>query len=144
MAQGDTMIPKFKMKRELKTTQWLDGGKIKQYADTLPDGEYEVVIYLKPNWDVAQQRKYFHGPVLDFLVKECRGRGYSTTKAQLKLDFKNMYGKHKFRQTLQGAKNEAVSMSDYTKEDYTDLINGISSWLSDKWQTILPAPEDVA
>jgi len=136
------MIPKFPVDRIQGQTLWT-GELPKPYMDTLKDGKYYVVIYPVPDWTTDQQRKYFHGPVRDFVMKLFKGNGYVTTKGQIKEDFKCMFGRHKDVQTLQGKKNEPVSTSEYTKADYTELLDGINSYIQEKFHQPLPPPDSV-
>jgi hypothetical protein len=135
------MIPKFKMKRELKITQWLDGGKIKQYADTLPDGDYEIIIRSKIKWDVDKMRKFLHGPVIEHCVKEFKRQGCVYTKPQIKEWIKSEFG------PLSASNGSAVvipmSTSEWSFETYKNVLQDINDWSIESFGCELPAADEV-
>ena len=56
----------------------MDWGKFKRCISGLGDGEHEVILRPKVNWDVAQMNKYFHGPVRQHFVEGYRHIGWGT------------------------------------------------------------------
>ena len=137
------MIPKFKMKRELKITQWLDGGKLRQYADTLPDGEYEIIIRPKSKWDVDKMRKFLHGPVIDFLITQFKQQGNVFTKPQLKEWIKSEFGPHHYSELPGSSITLPISSSEWTFDTYKGVLQDLNDWCADAFGCELPAADDI-
>ena len=139
------MIPVFQAKKTLNTWSMPDDvvKRYNEHKSNLPDGEYEIVIRPKQTWDVAQMRKYFHGPVLEFVRLEVKRAGHVITKGQLKEDFKQMFGPTEPKKTLQGTKLIPRSTSTYDFDEYRDFINDISDWCKDKLKCDLPDTSEV-
>jgi len=117
-----------------------------RYTDTrkkLPDGDWEILIRKAVKWDTDQMRKYFHGPVLE-MVEGCeRNQGRSTSKNQLKIDLKTLYGP--MEDTVVGTKTIRVlkSTADYTFDEYRDFLKNINAFCIENYQCEIPPAEQV-
>ncbi|KKK66188.1 hypothetical protein LCGC14_2966600 [marine sediment metagenome] len=109
----------------------------------LPDGEWEVLIRKAIKWDTDQMRKYFHGPVLEFVEGCERNQGRSTSKAQLKIDIKTLYGP--MEDAIVGTKKIQVlkSTGDYTFDEYKNFLNNINAFSMENYNCEIPPAEQV-
>lgn len=104
----------------------------------------EIIIRKEINWDVAQMRKYFHGPVRAFILEELRKKPFLTTVEQLKYDFKLMYGPKFSRVSISGKTiEEPKSTADYTFDEYLAFLNRINEWCMENLHCELPPAEQV-
>jgi len=139
------MIPKFKTSKVMG--QWQTDAetctKIADYKRTCRNGEYYFILFPKIKWNTDQMRKYFHGPVLKFILGELRKKPYFTTKDQLKDDFKKMFGPKTEKRDLKGD-YIPLSTAEYSADEYQDLIKRIDEWCMEKLNTRVPTIEEVA
>jgi len=104
----------------------------------------EIIIRKEIKWDVAQMRKFFHGPVRAFILDELRKVGFITTADQIKKDFKQMFGPKTSRKSLTGKTiEEPKSMADYTFDEYLAILNSINAWCMENLNCELPPAEMV-
>jgi len=109
----------------------------------LADGEWEILIRRKISWDTDQMRKYFHGPVLE-MVRDCeRAQGRSTSKEQIKIELKTLYGP--VEDKVIGTKTIKVlkSTGDYTRAEYKEFLKDINAFCVENYQCELPPAEQV-
>ncbi|MCH8278331.1 MAG: hypothetical protein IIC12_05305, partial [Proteobacteria bacterium] len=67
---------KFKYQTVKGVTVVLDWSQFKTALAQHQRGE--IIIRKEINWDVGQMRKFFHGPVRAFILKELRKKGFIT------------------------------------------------------------------
>jgi hypothetical protein len=138
------MIPKFAFTVTNGTILMDDKTKQRRtdYMKTLKDGEYEDVIRPEIKWDTAQMRKYFH-LIMKFIRIECQKQGHVTTEAQLKLDFKEMFGPKVTKKTLLGVQEVPISTTLYDVEIYRQLITDVKAWCEDKMHFGIPDKDEI-
>lgn len=133
---------KFKYQTVNKVIVGLNWAQFKEAMMAFPRGE--IIIRKEINWDVAQMRKFFHGPVRAFILEELRKKGFITTADQLKDDFKLMYGPKFSRVSVSGKTiQEPKSMADYDFDEYFAILNRIKEWCQVNLQCELPPAEEV-
>ncbi len=104
----------------------------------------ELLVRKEIDWDVAQMRKFFHGPVRAFILAELRKVGFVTTADQIKDDFKLMFGPKISHKSLTGKTVEKPkSTADYSFDDYLNFLNRINEWSVEKLKCELPPAEQV-
>ncbi len=110
---------------------------------SLPDGEWEVLIRKAIKWDTDQMRKYFHGPVLEFVEGCERNQGRSTSKAQIKIELKTLYGP--MEEKTIGTKIIQIlkSTADYTFDEYCKFLKDINAFCMENYQCEIPPAEQV-
>jgi len=100
------------------------------------DGEYDIILRPRIKWDVAQMRKYFHGPVRDFIVCQFKELGLIYTKTQVKDYLKGKFG-------LIDERGFAESTATYDFKTYTEFLNNINFWCIETFECELPVAEQV-
>jgi hypothetical protein len=112
------------------------------YVRSLPDGEYEDVIRPEIKWDTDRMRKYFHGPVLKFIVEQFKGLGCLYSKDQVK-----EYLKLQFGPTTESKTGRMViipkSTSEYDFKTYTQFLKDINLWCIECFECELPPSDEV-
>jgi hypothetical protein len=138
------MNAKFLFQVAQHQVQMDDGTKTRktEYTKALPDGEYEMIIRKRVKWNTDRMRKYFH-LIMKFIRIECQKQGHVTTEAQLKLDFKDMFGPKEDKKTLLGKKQVPISTSYYDAEMYRLLITDVKAWCIDKMHFDIPDKDDL-
>ena len=106
-----------------------------------PEGE--ILLRKKIDWDVTQMRKYFYGPVLEFVEAQERGRGMSTGKQELKSRFKVVYGPYETFGLGKKVFNGPKSTGDYTFDEYVKFLNDIDAFCMDNYGCGIPPAEKV-
>ncbi len=110
-----------------------------EIKSSLPDGEYEMIIRPKMRWDTDQMRKYFHGPVLGFVVDQFKVLGHVYTKEDIKQYLKMSFGKTE----IVCGNAMPKSMSEYDFKTYTKFLNDINDWCIDIFECELPCAEQI-
>ena len=125
----------------------LDRDRFSQAIHAQKDGEYEIILRPKINWDVAQMRKYFHGPVLTFVQEQFKGVGCMYSKDQIKENFKYDFGPREEvpveKLAMRNTVGIAKSMAEYDFKTYTKFLNDINAWCIEAFQCELPTAEEV-
>lgn len=122
----------------------LDNARFKQVCSGLKDGDYELILRPKPNWDTDQMRKYFHGPVLKHFMDGYRNLGINMNKPAMKDELKGKYGARVITGIGHGKTIVTVkSTADYTTEDYKELLKGANLLSIDHLECELPPAEQV-
>lgn len=109
-----------------------------KYIRTLPDGIYEDIVRAEIKWDTDQMRKYFHGPVLKFVVEQFKVLGYAYGKEDVKHYLKDLCGlrtANKF--------NMLKSTSEYDFKTYVKFLNDINAWCITIFECELPPSDEV-
>lgn len=133
---------KFKYQTVKKVLVGLDWTQLKLALMQHERGE--IIIRKEIKWDVAQMRKFFHGPVRAFILAELRKVGFITTADQIKDDFKQMFGPKTSRKTLMGKTiEEPKSTADYSFDEYLAFLNRIDEWCTENLHCELPPAEMV-
>ena len=107
--------------------------------NSLADGDYEILIRPEIRWDVSQMRKYFHGPVIGFIMNEFKKLGHVYTKDEIKEYLKGSFGPKKEMQGEWFPK----STSAYDFDTYRDFLKNINDWSISVFGYELPSPEEV-
>ena len=105
--------------------------------------EGEVLLRKKIEWDVAQMRKYFHGPIRDFVEAQERQRGSSKGKAEIKSDFKQIYGPTEIKAIGNKIWTGPKSMANYTFDEYVKFLNDIDAFCMEYYGCGIPPAEKV-
>ena len=113
-------------------------------------GLYAVEIEPTNGRHSDPQRRYFHAVVIkalrEYLNDPAHGTGERFTKEQCK-DFivAKVFGARDLTHPLTGEVlipgGTRPSTANFTKEQYTDLIDGGRKWLKEKFGIITPAPD---
>lgn len=111
--------------------------------------EFEVFIRPKQKWDTGRMNRYFHGPVLAFVVEQFKILGYVFTKDQIKENLKLDFGpKEEISLEMQqrGFRNSAgiaKSTASYDFKTFTEFLNSINDWCVECFGFELPPSEQV-
>ena len=128
---------KFPFTMQNKTMINFDRTKFAMTQATLKEEtEYELVIRLKPKWDVEGMRKYFHGPVRKFIKSRFHSDGNHYSVDEIKEYFKYKYGK-------KDALGVPISTSHYDYEMYVQFLSDIKAWVRENLKAELPERDDV-
>ena len=124
-----------------RTIQGLDFNELKTAMLEYEEGE--LLLRKKINWDVAQMRKFFHGPVRAFIEELERKRGSSKGKEEIKADLKEIYGPREKR-TLGGKEFTFLkSTGDYDFDEYLKFLCDIDAFCMENYECGLPPAEQV-
>ena len=139
------MPAKFQLKRLSSTTQMTDETRARytNHINTLPDGDYEIIVRKAVKWDVARMRKYFHGPVLGFIVEQFKITGNVFGKTEVKEFLKKEFGQSYIVSMASVSRCFLRSTSSYTFEDYTKFLNDINAWCIECFGYELPPSDEV-
>jgi hypothetical protein len=114
-----------------------------ELISSLPDGDYEIIIRKQVKWDVDKMRKYFHGPVLGFIVEQFKITGNIFGKNEVKMMLKGLFGKSKDVKTGVHTTVVPCSASEYTFADYAKFLKDINAWCIECFQCELPPSNEV-
>lgn len=112
-----------------------------RYLSTKKDG-WQLLVIEKPQDKITlQQHRYYRGVVLPALQKAIHEAGAGMWPADdIHEEMKERYGVRKF---ILGGKREVIkSMADYTKDNYSEYLELLRAYLYDRFEIILPEPED--
>ena len=138
------MNHKFKFRIFSRQMLDLDNARFKQVCRGLPDGDYELILRPAMNWDTDQMRKYFHGPVLKHFMDGYRNLGINISKPDMKHELKYRYGVAVDKVVATGKyMSELKSTSEYTKDEYKELLKGANLLSIDHLECELPPSEQV-
>jgi len=140
-SQGNNMNHKFQYKVCKGQVVDLDWDRFRELHKGLPDGDYDLIQRPQISWDTEQMRKYFHGPVLKFVVEQFRGLGTSVSKSQAKEYLKAEFGPDVSVTGLCVA--VSVSTSEYDFETYKEFLTSINAWCVECFNCELPPAEQV-
>ena len=113
-----------------------DKDRFTQMLRTAKDGDYEILFRKKVDWNTDQMRKYFHGPVLEFIREQFKVLGSLYSKGQVKEFLKSEYGdKDKMSVPL--------STSAYDRDRYIKFLKDINLWCIECFECELPPSEEV-
>ncbi len=120
----------------------MDWLRFKDVTVHLPDGDYDLIVRKQISWDVAQMRKYFHGPALGFIVDQFRRLGSSMSKNQIKEYLKSEFG------PCSAIAHSSIppmpdSMADYDFETYKKFLTDVNCWCVECFNCELPPAEEV-
>ncbi len=105
--------------------------------------EGEILLRKKIDWDVAQMRKYFHGPIRNFVEAQERQRGSSKGVEEIKADLKQIYGPKEDRMIGKKIVRADKSMGEYTFDEYVKFINDVDAFCMENYQCGIPPAEKV-
>ena len=134
---------KFSYKCEKGAIFDLDWNDVK--ASMVQWEEGELIIRKKISWDTDQMRKYFHGPVLKFVVEQLKGCGHTYGKDEVKQYLKERFGgKQEVSSSVTGKVFRIpASTAEYDFKKYTDFLNDINAWCIECFLCELPPAEQV-
>ena len=137
------MISKFKYEIFNNQIVKMDWVRLKQTMISHKNGIYELLDRPEISWDTDRMRRYFHGPVLEFVEGCERNQGRSTSKAQIKIELKTLYGPME-EKTIGTKKIQVLkSTADYTFEEYKKFLKDIKAFCMDNYQCEMPTAEEV-
>lgn len=125
------------MKLRIKITNGqmeLDRQSLSTHLATMKDGPYDLIIRPEIKWDVDKMRKYFHGPVINFVKSMFHEIGHGYSKNQVKEYMKSEHGKT-------DKMGLPASTSTYTFEDYKKFLNDINVWCIECFKIGIPPSE---
>lgn len=120
----------------------MDWDRFKELHRGLPDGDYDLIQRKQIKWDTEAMRKFFHGPVRQFIVQEFRKQGASVSKEQVKEYLKGEFGPD-VNPGVAGVPSFPKSTADYTYEEYKELLMGTKVWCINTFDCELPSAEEV-
>lgn len=137
------MIHKFKFTKLSGTIIMADAVRERRSAllRSLGDGDYEILIRPELKWDTDQMRKYFHGPVLKFIVEQFKVLGHIYTRDEIKECMKRLFGPGQFVKELNT--HIPKSTAEYDFATYTKFLKDINDWCIEVFQFELPTAEEV-
>jgi len=121
----------------------LDNARFKQVSGGLPNGDYELIIRPKPNWNTEQMRKFFHGPVRDFIRAKERESGSVKSREEVKSDLKLIYGPRVDKKIGDKVVQVCKSTGDFTYKEYTQFLKDIDAFCQHNYEEGLPLCEEV-
>ena len=124
-----------------RTIQDIDWDEFK--LAMLDYAEGEILLRKKIEWNTEQMRKYFHGPVRQFVEAQERQRGSSKGLAEIKADFKQIYGPKEDRMIGKRIIRANKSTGDYTFAEYTKFLNDIDAFCMENYMCGIPPAEQV-
>ena len=66
--------------------------RLHKYVSSLPVGtDWEMIIRKPVNWDTSRMRRYFEGPVLDFIQECYKHRGVAFGKGSIREALKGQF-----------------------------------------------------
>ena len=121
----------------------LDKGRWAQMMSGLKDGDYEILVRPKIEWETGQMNKYYHGPVLDFIREQFKVLGNVYSKPQIKEMLKHEYGPRDMVEM--GGKTVWMprSMATYDRATYIKFINDVNAWSIDCFSCELPPADKI-
>lgn len=130
---------KFKMKMVGGEPVDFDCIRYMRTKKALPDGDYELIIRKAIKWDTGRMNRYFHGPVLTFIMEQFKTCGTVFGKDEIKQYLKGAFGK---TETVFG-RNMLMSTAGYDFDTYTKFLNDINDWSVECFKCELPPAEQV-
>ena len=97
---------------------------------------YEVFVELIKNC-------FEYGKNMEIIVDDKLGTISFNNDIKHKEDFKNMFGEKVEVQTLNGITHQPKSMSEYSFDDYKQIILDIKNWCMEKLQVKLPSEDEI-
>ncbi len=136
---------KFQFKKRNAPTFWpkLDGlppTKVMSFLDTIPEGEdWELIFRKKISWDIGRMRKFFEGPVIDFVKNQFAELGHAYSKPEVR-----QFLKLKFLGTVVGDPIwTPISTTTLDFAKFKNFLVDIDSFCKDTFHCGLPEPESV-
>lgn len=119
-----------------------------QYLGTLKAGDrMHLIVRPRPGFDIIAKRNYFHGPMLDWVVKELQDKGIPASREGMRKQFVIMFvGVDDEGKPLSVAKNiEAMVEGDPRDPEtkYGDLLSDVRNWCRDVLNAEPPRPDEV-
>lgn len=108
------------------------------------DGPYELLLRPQIKWDTDQMRKYFHGPVLKFLVEQFKVLGHVVSKDEVKQWAKERFGPTKEITLGIGSQTiMAKSTAEWDFETYKGVLKNLNDWCANYMNCELPTAEEI-
>jgi len=112
---------------------------LSRFLDSVKEGkEMEIIIREKAPWDIGRMRKFFEGPVVNFVKDRYADIGVAMGKGDvreaLKAKFLGFTEEHGLR--------VPVSTTSLTKPGWKDLLTDIDHWCMDEFGCGLPEAEN--
>ena len=114
--------------------------KIQAYLDTVPEGkEMELIFREKISWDIGRMRRFFEGPVIDFVKNQFAELGHAYSKPEIR-----QFIKLKFLGTVVGDPIwTPISTTTLDFKKFATFLKDIDDFCKDTFQCGLPEPESV-
>ncbi len=136
---------KFQFKKRNAPTFWpkLDGlppTKVMSFLDTIPEGEdWELIFRKKIRWDIGRMRKFFEGPVVDFVKNQFAELGHAYSKPEIR-----QFLKLKFLGTVVSDPIwTPISTTTLDFEKFKNFLSDIDAFCKDTFHCGLPEAENV-
>ena len=119
-----------------------------EYLSSLKAGDrMHLIVRPRPGFDIIAKRNYFHGPMLDWVVKELKDKGIPASREGMRKQFVIMFvGCDEEGKPLSVAKYiEAIVEGDPRDPEtkYGDLLSDVRNWCRDVLHSEPPRPDDV-
>jgi hypothetical protein len=121
----------------------LDKPRWAQMMSGLKDGDYEILVRPKIEWDVEAMRNYFHGPALDFVREMLRKAKRIYSKKKIKEMLKEELGPFEHVMVGKGKIWDVKSTGDYTYEEYKKFLFDLNIWCVDCFGCELPPADEI-
>lgn len=94
----------------------------------LKDGDYEILVRPKIDWNTSRMNRYFHGPVLGFIREQFKTLGHLYSKDQIKDMLKHEHGEKELH--VLGKKQQWMpkSTSCYDRDVWTKFLHDTNLW----------------
>lgn len=114
--------------------------KVQAFLDTIPEGtEMELIFRKKIRWDIGRMRKFFEGPVVDFVKNQFAELGHAYSKPEIR-----QFLKLKFLGTVVSDPIwTPVSTTTLDFEKFKNFLKDIDDFCKDTFGCGLPEPETV-
>jgi len=101
--------------------------------------EFEVIIRKPIDWNVDNMRKFFHGPVIDFLRSQLRNFGIVLTKDECKVWVKEQFLDRQEQNGISFLRSTAA----LNRDEYKTLLKDINEFCMDRFGCGLPEADKI-
>jgi len=136
---------KFPFKKLDKYHWWQCFGDLKidlvsQYLQTIKTGEdMELIVRKKISWDTSRMRRYFEGPVVDFVRDRYADTGNAVGKGVIREALKAKF----LGFTEEHGLSTPVSTISLTRPKWTEFLNDINAYCQSEFGCWLPETDNV-
>jgi len=136
---------KFPFKKANRADVWecfgqLDQVMLASYLDGIREGEdMELIVRKKISWDVSRMRKYFEGPVVDFVRDRYADTGMARGRGDIREALKQKFLGYTEEYNLR----IPVSTTTLTRPKWREFLDDINHYCMDTFGCGLPEADNV-
>ena len=135
---------KFPFQKLHKIALWdcfgeLDTGKLALFMVNIKDGEeMELIVRKKINWDISHMRRFFEGPVVDFVRDRYADIGVPLGKGDIREALKTKF----LGYTEEHGLRTPISTTTLTRPKWKEFLQDINHWCMDEFGCGLPEADN--